>query len=114
MAVSSNTQLASAGASNNSRRGILTPSSSNDTASHASAAGSNNTAGTASNPPGEPSDQLLEYLAQSPTEDGPPYGRFVDQPHTGADPHGRIAFHMALAQRANDRFDEAFQPTARS
>jgi hypothetical protein len=81
----------------------MTPSSSNDTASHASAAGSNNT--VTPDQPQEQSEQLLAFIDQSPTTDGSLYGQFANQPETG-DPQGRIAIHETRAQEAIDSYDE--------
>ena len=86
-----------------SNSGIMTPSSSNDTASHASAAGSNDT--ITPDQPQEQSKQLLAYINQSPTADDSLYGRLANQPETG-DLQGRIAFHTARAQEAIDSYDE--------
>lgn len=86
--------------------GIMTPSSSNDTASHASAAGSNDT--VTPDQPQEQSVQLLAYFNQSPTTDGLPYGRFANQPEA-ADLQSSIALHTTRAQGVIDSYDKQFQ-----
>jgi hypothetical protein len=83
----------------------MTPTSSNDTASHVSAAVSNYST-TIANQTAQPSYQLLAYLAQPATSDGPVYGRLAGQP---VDERARIAFHTTRAQRNNDRFDQRFR-----
>jgi hypothetical protein len=83
----------------------MTPSSSNDTASNASAAVPNHPTANANQTPQSPY-QLLAYLAQPATSDGPVYGRLAGQT---ADNYASIAFHTARAQQIIDRFDEQFR-----
>ena len=87
--------------------GVVTPSSStDDTASHASAACSDYSA--AANEPWAPSDQILSELAQSAYDDGSLYGRLVGPPPASADVHDRILVHTARAQGALDAFENLF------